>query len=39
MIWDLLKYKENTAFIDEYGTVLTYYELGERAKNLVANIP
>lgn len=27
MIWDLRKYGDNTAILDEYGTAVTYYDL------------
>lgn len=38
MIWDLDKYRSNTALIDEVGAILTYSELKAESENLAACI-
>ena len=37
-MWDLEKFKENIALIDEYGTQLTYGQLNTNANTLAETI-
>ena len=38
MLWDLLRFKDNIAVIDEFGTSLTYGELETEGKKLTSDI-
>ena len=37
MLWDLLRFKDNIAVIDEFGTSLTYGELETEGKKLTSD--